>query len=80
MYYNQLRLSAFGGNGVDNVDDNSNGKPMFFLLQKAAAECKKVDGGSSDGVLVEPQNACKEAALENFLKVVNTYYLYLYLY
>ena len=73
MYYNQLRLSAFGGNGVDNVDDNSNDKPMFFFFfQKAAAECKKVDSGSSDGVLVEPQNACKEAALENFLKVVNT--------
>merc|ERR1711971_846998 len=37
---------------------------------KAAAECGKVlDGtGSTDGVLVEPHNACKQAALEDFLK------------
>ena len=46
---------------------------MFFLLQKAADACKKVDQGTTDGVLVEPQNACKEAALENFLKVVYLY-------
>ena len=29
-----------------------------------------LDGtGSTDGVLVEPHNACKQAALEDFLKV-----------
>jgi len=36
--------------------------------EKAATACTKVDGGSTDGFLVEPQNACKEAALEDFLK------------
>ena len=40
-------------------------------FQKAAAECLKVlDGtGTADGFLVEPHNACKQAALEDFLKV-----------
>jgi len=37
-------------------------------LAKAAEECAKVLGGTSDGVLVEPQDACKEAALIDFLK------------
>jgi len=37
-------------------------------LAKAAGECAKVLGGTSDGVLVEPQDACKEAALIDFLK------------
>jgi len=39
-------------------------------VEKAENECKKVlDGtGSDDGVLVEPHDACKQAALEDFLK------------
>ena len=41
------------------------------MFQKALAECKKVlDGtGTADGVLVEPHDECKQAALEDFLKV-----------
>ena len=53
----------------DNVYDKSDDK--IHIFQKAAAECKKVlDGtGIADGFLVEPHNACKQAALEDFLKV-----------
>jgi hypothetical protein len=35
---------------------------------KAALACKTVNGGAADGFLVEPQDACKEAALKDFLK------------
>jgi len=36
--------------------------------EKAALACKTVVAGGSEGKLVEPQDACKQAALEDFLK------------